>query len=145
MKYKFTKIDDDTTVLEYKEKRFEIKRDIDLQVRIQSAISRARVLMNAELTKMGKTKKDLVIERHENGKTYYDNSNFIDTEEQYKLMATLEVYDEIITKYCGMRFQDLLEDIGININDTTPEGEKFMFELTSALMGRDLSPSKEDK
>lgn len=145
MKYKFTKIDDDTTVLEYKEKRFEIKRDIDLQVKIQSAISKARVLMSAELTKMGMTKKDLVIEKHENGKTYYDNSNYLDTEEQYKLMATLEIYDEIITKYCGMKFQDLLEDIGININDTTPEGEKFMFELTSALMGRDLSPSKEDK
>lgn len=145
MKYKFTKIDDDTTVLEYKEKRFEIKRDIDLQVKIQSAISKARVLMSAELTKMGMTKKDLVIEKHENGKTYYDNSNYLDTEEQYKLMATLEIYDEIITKYCGMKFQELLEDIGININDTTPEGEKFMFELTSALMGRDLSPSKEDK
>ena len=145
MKYKFTKIDDDTTVLEYKEKRFEIKRDIDLQVKIQSAISKARVLMSAELTKMGMTKKDLVIEKHENGKTYYDNSNYLDTEEQYKLMATLEIYDEIIKKYCGMKFQELLEDIGININDTTPEGEKFMFELTSALMGRDLSPSKEDK
>ena len=145
MKYKFTKIDDDTTVLEYKEKRFEIKRDIDLQVKIQSAISKARVLMSAELTKMGMTKKDLVIEKHENGKTYYDNTNYIDTEEQYKLIATLEVYDEIITKYCGMKFQELLEDIGINITDTTPEGEKFMFELTSALMGRNLSPRQEDK
>lgn len=145
MKYKFSKIDDDTTVLEYKEKRFEIKRDIDLQVKIQSAISKARVLMSAELTKMGMTKKDLVIEKHENGKTYYDNTNYIDTEEQYKLIATLEVYDEIITKYCGMKFQELLEDIGIDITDTTPEGEKFMIELTSALMGKNLSPRQEDK
>jgi hypothetical protein len=145
MKYKFTKIDDDTTLLEYKEKHFEIKRDIDLQVKIQSAISKARVLMSAELTKMGMTKKDLVIEKHENGKTYYDNTNYIDTEEQYKLVATLEVYDEIITKYCGMKFQELLEDIGINIADTTPEGEKFMLELTSALMGKNLSPRQEDK
>lgn len=145
MKYKFTKIDDDTTLLEYKEKHFEIKRDIDLQVKIQSAISKARVLMSAELTKMGMTKKDLVIEKHENGKTYYDNTNYIDTEEQYKLIATLEVYDEIITKYCGMKFQELLEDIGINIADTTPEGEKFMLELTSALMGKNLSPRQEDK
>ena len=69
MKYNFNKVDQDTTELSYKDKIFSIKRDIDLQKRIQEAIPKARVLMNVELAKMGLTKKDLVIERHEGNKT----------------------------------------------------------------------------
>ncbi len=38
MKYKFEKIDSDTTKLSYKEKEFEIKRDVELTSKIQSDI-----------------------------------------------------------------------------------------------------------
>lgn len=144
MKYEFIKIDDDTTELRYKDKVFAIKKDIDLQVKIQNAIPRAKILMSAELTKMGMTKKDLVIERHEGEKTYYDNSNVLDIEEQYQALASQQVYDEIIRKYCGMSLTELMADIGFDLEHGNVENEKFGMELTSALMGKELkSPRKE--
>lgn len=134
MKYKFTKIDQDTTELSYKDKKFLIKRDIDLQKRIQEAIPKARVLMNVELAKMGLTKKDLVIERHEGNKTYYDNSNIMDAEEQYQAIATMEVFDEILVKYTKMTLNDLIQDIDLNQDEVGDFGT----DLTNAIMGREV-------
>lgn len=139
MKYNFNKVDQDTTELSYKDKVFSIKRDIDLQKRIQEAIPKARVLMNVELAKMGLTKKDLVIERHEGNKTYYDNSNIMDAEEQYQAIATMEVFDEILVKYTKMTLNDLIQDIGL-------EGDEvgvFGTDLTNAIMGRDILNKEE--
>ena len=139
MKYNFNKIDQDTTELVYKDKTFSIKRDIDLQKRIQEAIPKARVLMNVELAKMGLTKKDLVIERHEGNKTYYDNSNIMDAEEQYQAIATMEVFDEILVKYTKMTLNDLIQDIGL-------EGDEvgvFGTDLTNAIMGKDILNKEE--
>lgn len=139
MKYNFNKVDQDTTELKYKDKVFSIKRDIDLQKRIQEAIPKARVLMNVELAKMGLTKKDLVIERHEGNKTYYDNSNIMDAEEQYQAIATMEVFDEILKKYTNMTLNDLIQDIGL-------EGDEvgvFGTDLTNAIIGREVIPKEE--
>ena len=134
MKYSFTKIDQDTTELKYKDKSFPIKRDIDLQKRIQEAIPKARVLMNVELAKMGLTKKDLVIERHEGNKTYYDNSNIMNAEEQYQAIATMEVFDEILKKYTNMTLNELIQDIDLNSNEVSDFGT----DLTNAIMGREV-------
>ena len=134
MKYSFTKIDQDTTELKYKDKSLPIKRDIDLQKRIQEAIPKARVLMNVELAKMGLTKKDLVIERHEGNKTYYDNSNIMDAEEQYQAIATMEVFDEILKKYTNMTLNELIQDIDLNSNEVSDFGT----DLTNAIMGREV-------
>ena len=98
MKYKFEKIDDDITKLSYKDKEFEIKRDVELTYKLQSVYMRARTKMMLELSKEGITKKDLVIERKANGKTYYDNSNINELEKYYTEMAFLEIYDEISKK-----------------------------------------------
>ena len=140
MKYTFTKIDDDTTELNYKGKSFQFKRDIDLQKRIQEAIPRARILMSKDLAKMGLTKKDLIIERHEGNKTYYDNSNIMDAEEQYQAIATMEVFDEILIKYTKMSLNELITDIDL----TDKEVESFSFDLTTALTVRNIEtfPSK---
>lgn len=139
MKYEFTKIDSDTTELRYKDKVFTIKKDIDLEKRIQETIPRARILLNAELSKMGMTKKDLVIERHEGNKTYYDNTNIIDAEEQYQAIATMQVFDEIVKKYTGMTLAELMQDIGLNVNEANKENEQFGLDLTNAFTGRETS------
>lgn len=139
MKYEFIKIDSDTTELRYKDKVFTIKKDIDLEKRIQETIPRARILLNAELSKMGMTKKDLVIERHEGNKTYYDNTNIIDAEEQYQAIATMQVYDEIVKKYTDMTLAELMQDIGLDIENANKENEQFGVDLTSAFTGRELS------
>lgn len=137
MKYEFIKIDNDTTELRYKDKVFSIKKDIDLEKRIQEAIPRARILMNAELSKMGMTKKDLVIERHEGNKTYYDNTNIMDAEEQFQAIATMQVFDEIVSKYTNMTLAELMQDIGLDVNEANKENEQFGLDLTSAFTGRE--------
>ena len=144
MKYEFIRVDDDTTLLKYKDKEITIKRDIDLQVKIQSSVKRARIMMNKDLSSMGMTKKDLVIERHEGNKTYYDNANIMDVEEQYQTLAIQEVFDEIVKKYSGMSLADLMVDVGLDIQTENEENKKFGEDLTKAIMGKtEKSPSEE--
>ena len=138
MKYKFEKIDDDITKLSYKDKEFEIKRDVELTSKLQSVYMSARTKMMLEFSKEGITKKDLVIERKANGKTYYDNSNINELEKYYTEMAFLEIYDDISKKATGMIFQELVLDIGLNEN----ESEEFGLEFSNALLGNTKTPSE---
>ena len=137
MKYKFEKIDNDTTKLSYKDKEFEFKRDVDLTKKIQGLYANARTKMMVELSKQGITKKDLVIEKKENGKTLYDNSNLTEIENTYIQMASLELYDDITKKHTGMELQDLMTDIGL----TEKEAEQFGTDLTMAIQGDVKTPS----
>lgn len=139
MKYKFEKVDNDTTKLSYKEKEFEIKRDVELTKKIQGIYMKARTKMMVDLAKEGITKKDLVIERKENGKTYYDNTNVTEIEQNYIQMASLELYNEICKKATGMEIDELMEDIGLNEN----EAEKFGEEFSKAIQGKIKTPSEE--
>lgn len=138
MKYKFEKIDDDTTKLIYKDKEFEIKRDVELTSKMQGVYMKARTKMMIDLSKQGITKKDLTIERKENGKTYYDNSNLTELEKYYTQMAFLEIYDDISKNVTGMIFQDLILDIGLNESET----EKFGVDFSNALLGKTKTPSE---
>ena len=138
MKYKFEKIDDDITKLSYKDKSFEIKRDVELTSKMQGVYMRARTKMMLDLSKQGITKKDLVIEKKEKGKTYYDNSNLNELEKYYTEMAFLEIYDEISKGATGMIFQELILDIGLNEN----ESESFGLDFSNALLGNTKTPSE---
>lgn len=138
MKYRFEKVDEDTTKLIYKEKEFEIKKDVELTKKIQSIYLNGRTKMMVDLAKQGISKKDLVIEKKEDGKTYYDNSNVIEIENTYIQMASLDLYNDISKKYTGMELQELMEDIGLNEIDS----EKFGEEFSQALQGKVKTPSK---
>lgn len=138
MKYKFEKIDDDTTKLSYKDKEFEIRRDVELTSKMQSVYMKARTKMMIDMSKQGITKKDLVIEKKENGKKYYDNSNLNELEKYYTEMAFLEIYDELSKEATGMIFQELILDIGLNEN----ESEEFGLEFSNALLGNTKTPSE---
>ena len=137
MKYKFEKVDNDTTKLSYKDKEFEFKRDVDLTKKIQGLYANARTKMMVELSKQGITKKDLVIEKKENGKTLYDNSNLTEIENTYIQMASLELYNDITKKHTGMELQELMTDIGL----TEKEAEQFGTDLTMAIQGDVKTPS----
>lgn len=138
MKYRFEKVDEDTTKLIYKDKEFEIKKDVELTKKIQSIYLNGRTKMMVDLAKQGISKKDLVIEKKEDGKTYYDNSNVIEIENTYIQMASLDLYNDISKKYTGMELQELMEDIGLNETDS----EKFGEEFSQALQGKVKTPSK---
>jgi hypothetical protein len=133
MKYTFTSIDTDITELTYKDKRYEIHKDIDLMKKMQSIPIKARTNMMIDLSKQGISKKDLVIERKEGNKTYYDNSNLLEIEEAYSNQASIDIIDELCQKYFNMGLADLITDIGLE----DKEAEKFGVDLMSAFSGID--------
>lgn len=141
MKYKFEVIDNDTTKLTYKDKEFKIKRNINLLKKTQEVYFKARTKMMVDLTKQGITKKDLIIEKKENGKTYYDDTNIREIENNYIEMENLEIYNSIAEDYTGMSWIELIEDIGLEESDI----EEFAFNFAKSLQGKDKTPSEEKK
>lgn len=141
MKYKFEIVDNDTTKLTYKDKEFKIKRNINLLKRTQEVYFKARNKMMVDLTKQGITKKDLIIEKKENGKTYYDDTNLREIENNYIEMENLEIYNSIAEDYTGMSWIELIEDIGLEESDI----EEFAFNFAKSLQGKDKTPSEEKK
>jgi hypothetical protein len=138
-KYEFKKIDADTTELKYKDKTLTIRKDVELMKKLQGVNAKAKTKMMIELSKQGLTKKDLTIEKKEGSKTYYDNSNLLEIEEQYVNEASLEVIDEVCVDMFGMSLTDLILDIGLDEKDT----EEFGIQLVSILTGQKLeTPSK---
>ena len=141
MKYKFEVIDNDTTKLTYKDKEFKIKRNINLLKRTQEVYFKARTKMMVDLTKQGITKKDLIIEKKENGKIYYDDTNIREIENNYIEMENLEIYNSIAEDYTGMSWIELIEDIGLEESEV----EEFAFNFAKSLQGKDKTPSEEKK
>lgn len=138
MKYKFEIVDNDTIKLTYKDKEFKIKRNINLLKRTQEVYFKARNKMMVDLTKQGITKKDLIIEKKENGKTYYDDTNLREIENNYIEMENLEIYNSIAEDYTGMSWLELIEDIGLEESDI----EEFAFNFAKSLQGKDKTPSE---
>ena len=111
--YEFIEVDKDTTKLKYKDKEFLIKRDVGLLKDLQSINVKAKRRMVMELAKEGLTTKDLVIEKDINGKKIMDNSNLTEMENSYVQQESLNVFDNLVNKFCGMSIAELIMDIGI--------------------------------
>lgn len=134
MKYSFTKIDQDTTELSYKDKKFFIKRDIDLLTKMESLPSRARIRMSKDLAKEGMTFEDLEVKKVVGNKTTIDKTNLMRVEQTYQDMVANEILSEITQKYTHMSFVELLTDIEINISEQgAEERETFIREFLGAL------------
>lgn len=140
-KYTFKKIDDDNIEFAYKDKKFTITRDVELQKDIQDVYNQARLKMLTELTKAGLTKQNFTIVKEENGKKYYDNSNLLELENHYVGLASAELFDNFSKRFFDMSFGDLLNDVGL-------EGEeinKFGYDLGQVLRGEEKTPSQKEK
>ena len=132
MKYEFIKVDEDTTKLKYKDKEFEIKRDVKTVSEIQQTVKNSRLKMITDLAKQGVSIDSLTIEKKENGKTYYDNSNRLAMEKIYEEQATLEYFNNLVEKLFSMSLEELLIDIGL---ETEKEGEQFSKDLIICISG----------
>ena len=143
MKYRFERVDEDTTNLIYKDKTFPIKKDVDLVKRMENVKHQAKLNMMLDLTKMGMTKNDLTIERHEGNKTYYDNTNAVEMEKEYLGVSYALFLNEVMEKYTGLNMEQLFNDIGIDTDEKgLAEQEKFMTDFLLAL-GNKQSPREE--
>lgn len=136
MKYEFIKVDDDNITLKYKDKEFNIKKDIDLLKRLGSIQQKAKIKMMADLKKDGLTVSDLEVERHEGNKTIIDKSNLTNLEKDYLDIVASEMLNEITLKYTNMSLVEIFNDIGLNDDESV----KFAYDLLFALKG-ELSPS----
>ena len=132
MKYEFIKVDEDTSKLKYKDKEFEIKRNVKLVSEMQELIKKSRLKMIMDLAKDGISIDSLTIEKKENGKTYYDNSNKLAMEKIYQEQATLDYFNELVVRLTNMQLEDLLMDIGLS---TEKDGEDFSKQLMDCLTG----------
>lgn len=141
MKYEFIKIDDDITELKYKDKSFQIRKDVELLKDIQSINFRAKVLMMNELKKMNMTMNDLVIVTKEGNKTYEDKSNLMELEQYCLSIEAEKIYDIITKKYTNMTLAQLLQDIGIELETSSKkEIEDFTNDLNYAIVGKTGTP-----
>lgn len=136
MKYEFVKVDDDNITLKYKDKEFNIKKDIDLLKKLGSIQQKAKIKMMADLKKDGLTVSDLEVERHEGNKTIIDKSNLTNLEKDYLDIVASEMLNEITLKYTNMGLVEIFNDIGLNDDESV----KFAYDLLFALKG-ELSPS----
>ena len=125
------------------------KRTVDLAVKLQSGDADARFKMLDYLTKNGKTKEDLIIERKENGKIIRDETNYREFESsfllQYQYETAMKLYEELF----GMDFNELLLDMGLseeNSNDFNDKIVPFSTELREILVnGKVKTPSTTQK
>ena len=136
-KYEFEKVTSDVYKLKYKDKELEFKTDIKLISEIQGLVSEARIQLIQDFAKKGQSIKDLVIEKKENGKTYYDNSNKVELENIYQEKLTLEFFDKKCKELFDMNLIELTQDIGLVEEQETSE---FATEFMTYLSGK--TPSK---
>ncbi len=131
-KYEIIKNGTDDYTLKYKDKEFNFKTELKIMAKMQSANKNARVKMVMELAKKGISMKDLTIEKKENGKTYYDNSNKAELEKAYIDDETANVFSEICEEKFGMDLTTLILDIDLD----EKEMEEFSIDLVQALTGK---------
>ena len=131
MKYTFS-LDEDVVSLKYKDKEFNFNINVKLISEMQGLVMEARKRMIQELAKTGQSIKNLTIEKKEDGKTYYDNSNQLELEQIYQEEVMMEFFNRICSDFSGMNLTDLMLDIGLETED---EGAKFSNDLIAYMSG----------
>ena len=140
MKYEFLQNGIDNIELKYKDKLFTFKRDVNLIREMQSIIKEARLKMIKDLSTQGISLKDLIIERHEGNKTYYDNTNKEEMEQVYQNEATMEFFDKKCLEYFNNDLTGLINDIGLTEEE---EITNFSTELVNILTGNVIPKRRE--
>lgn len=140
MKYEFKHIGIDDIELTYKDKSFKFKRDVNLIREMQNIVKEARLKMIKDLSSQGISLKDLIIERHEGNKTYYDNTNKEEMEQVYQNEATMEFFDRKCREYFDNDLASLINDIGLTEEQ---EISGFSEELVNILTGNIIPKRRE--
>lgn len=138
MKYEFIEKDADTTILKYKDKEYEIKRDVELVSKLQDVNNKARTKMYIELTKQGIKREDLIIKTVKGSKTYEDSSNLNALEKNYIEAETYSLMNDICKRYFDKGLDELVIDVGL----TPDESKEFGTKLGEAISGK-KTPSQE--
>lgn len=141
MKYEFKKINDDLVELHYKDKKFDIIKDVDMLFNTQNVYNTARTKMLIDLAKRGISIEDLKIKKEENGKTYVDESSLKELESLYIEAEQRNIFESASKRYFNMSINELVYDMEL----TPAEAEKFGKELAMAMAGAaEETPSQKE-
>lgn len=116
------------------------KRNIKLMARIDKVNLLGRIKLSKYLTENNLTKKDFVITtKDKNGNTKYDESNYINLENSFINQELTETFYEVIKDSFGVSIEDLLKDMGVDLNSQDEEVQNqitiFVQEILSLILG----------
>lgn len=137
--YEFKEIDEDTTELIYKDKKFAFKRTVGLVEKLQKVNNRAKIKMMNSLKEQGMTSNDLIVRTTKDGKLYEDKTNLVDLEEYFVGLESMAIYDEICKEFTNMSYAGLLVDIGLNA-ENQDQVKEFTIKLSQAIMKSSETP-----
>ena len=146
MKYEFIKVNEDTYKLKYKDKEFEIIRDVDIITKFQNVPNLARRRMLMDLAENGKGIGDLTIVRTtSDGKTIYDNRSAIEMEKTYSTEIQVEMLDSASKKYLGNTIVGVELDIGLETEEEAIEFAKIFVSVLTGKYGNEVEEIPSDK
>lgn len=135
--YKFTKIDDDNTKLEYNEQEFMIKRNTEILTELQAVDFEARALLNKRLKDLGCTLEDMEYEKEEHGKKIINDSEVQKLLDICKKDAQFIKIKNIVKNIMHKG----LEDIAIELGEKEFKG--FINQFVAAVVGQtEIKPSQ---
>jgi len=123
-KYEIKPIDTDTFELHYIKRDNQsvvipFKRTVELAVKLQSVDSNARFKMYEYLTSIGKSKKDLIVERKNgDGTITVDETNYREFEANFLLQEQYKVATEIFKDLLGRTVEELVIDMNLSSEES---------------------------
>ena len=130
-KYEIIKNGLDDYVLKYKDQQIHFKSTVNIVKDLQETTKRARMKMVADLSKEGKTVKDLIVETTIDGKIIQDHSNKDFIEESYVKEEQAQTFYKAIQEMLGVPLETLIQEIGLN----EKEAEEFGADLGKCIVG----------
>ncbi len=150
-KYEIKPIDTDNFELHYINKDNQsvvipFKRTVELAVKLQSVDSNARFKMYEYLTSIGKSKKDLILERKNgDGTITVDETNYREFEANFLLQEQYKVATEIFKELLGKTVEELVIDMNLSSEESYLFSSKLREILIKGVSKDDIPPRVETK
>lgn len=150
-KYEIKPIDTDNFELRYINKDNQsvvipFKRTVELAVKLQSVDSNARFKMYEYLTSIGKSKKDLILERKNgDGTITVDETNYREFEANFLLQEQYKVATEIFKELLGKTVEELVIDMNLSSEESYLFSSKLREILIKGVSKDDIPPRVETK
>lgn len=150
-KYEIKPIDTDNFELRYINKDNQsvvipFKRTVELAVKLQSVDSNARFKMYEYLTSIGKSKKDLILERKNgDGTITVDETNYREFEANFLLQEQYKVATEIFKDLLGRTVEELVIDMNLSSEESYLFSSKLREILIKGVSKDDIPPRVETK
>lgn len=150
-KYEIKPIDTDNFELHYITKDNQLvvipfKRTVELAVKLQSVDSNARFKMYEYLTSIGKSKKDLIVERKNgDGTITVDETNYREFEANFLLQEQYKVATEIFKDLLGKTVEELVIDMNLSSEESYLFSSKLREILINGVSKDDIPPRVETK